>query len=106
MHVPRAFSLQGRGRVGDPAAGSVRLGGKHSPLPDYDSVTDEGVSPLRGIPRGRAKTRLELLSSTNLPALLLSLRPTGPNAFFYKSLLRYWHPNDVALSLGGAARLV
>ena len=34
--------------------------GKHSPLPDYDSVTDEGVFPLRGIPRGRAKTRLDV----------------------------------------------
>ena len=69
VHVPGAFGLRGRGRIGDPATGSVRLGGKHSPLPDYDLVTDEGVSPLRGIPRGRVKTRLEGIAGIWTPPL-------------------------------------
>ena len=49
MHMPGAFSLRGRGRIGDPVVGSERLGGKHSPLQDYDSDTDEVVSPLCGV---------------------------------------------------------
>ena len=52
MHVPGAFSLRGRGRIGDPAAGSERLGGKTRPLPDNDSVTDE-----RGFPTARYSSR-------------------------------------------------
>ena len=73
MHVPGAFSLHGRGRIGDPVAGSEQLGGKHSLLQDYDSDTDEGVSPLHGIPRGRVKMRLELRTSAGTDGVHLLL---------------------------------
>ena len=55
VHVPGAFSLSATQRwvVYGWVGNTVRC--------RTDSVTDEGVSPLRGIPRGRAKTTLDLI---------------------------------------------